>query len=95
MESLATKLGVLMPKNERHKMSECNSLLGWLFGHKFRPRYDVKESLKSLRDLIGDGGAKISGNAFPMDWERLAEKLKMEEKTYKCDVCERCGEIRR
>jgi hypothetical protein len=53
----------------------------------------VKESLKSLRDIIGDGG--ISGESFPIDFESLAEKLKVQDKTYKCDVCERCGEIRK
>lgn len=64
-------------------MERCIGLLGRIFGHKFRARFN--------RAALGD----ITKNLFAMmPWQRTVEALNAHaEQTYQCDVCERCGAV--
>lgn len=66
-------------------MEKCTS---WL-GHKFEPRYDTKTDVKDFREWIGSGS--IREFSFPIDFSDLAEKLKVIDKQYVCDICIKCG----
>lgn len=58
----------------------CLGFLGWLFGHKFQPRYSVEES-KQLGGIY-DAPLWISAPELPEDAYK---------RTYHGDVCVRCG----
>lgn len=37
----------------------------------------------------------MSGLAFPIDFLELAHRLKEATEQYECDICTRCGDIKR
>jgi len=60
----------------------CKGIPGWLFGHKYEPRYDQQKG--PIPNTID----RISG-ACP----EAIEALMPVKKTYVHDVCARCGDI--
>ena len=56
----------------------CSGLLGWLLGHKFRPRYNYSPPVGVTPDLTN-----VKEVTF------FVEKLVT--RTYCWDICERCG----
>lgn len=61
----------------------CQGILGRIFGHKYRPRYDVKERERPRSYPI----VSYTGPAGS-----LRDILVLEDSTYICDVCLRCGD---
>lgn len=60
----------------------CEGVFGFLFGHKYRARYN--EGKPTISRVPGGLG----------DFESAAELVEASKaKTYTCDVCERCGKI--
>ena len=61
-------------------MSECSGVMGRLFGHNFKARYDETSEipLEIFRRLESAEGGVTS--------------LRRKVKTYRGDVCTRCGE---
>lgn len=65
-------------------MTTCPSLIGRLFGHKFKHIFNVCEKLPST--------VNITRNLFSQDdCEQLIESMKSRERTYQYSLCSRCG----
>lgn len=61
----------------------CRGLLGWLFGHKFTPRYDTHHSQHGANRIFQNGMfSNYNGPPIPPDKHSA---------TYRGDVCVRCG----
>lgn len=58
----------------------CAGLVGRIFGHRMRPRYNETREMPSIK---ADGG-------FRADVSALREMM-TKSRTYHGDVCERCG----
>lgn len=70
------------------------SLLHKLLGHKFKPRYSVTHNAESIQ-------AYTAGFAISSQKQRWSEGSiiycpeSVADRIYECDVCVRCGEIRK
>ena len=72
-----------------HAMT-CQGILGRLFGHKYRPRYDVKER----ENQKSPTGADLFWSSS-VDVEFNLKLFVLTDTTYVCDVCVRCGDQRK
>lgn len=67
---------------------DCKGIFGFLFGHKFRPRYHEEQQASSTPlpdDLMMELGAD--------DASMLIEAMRSYKQTYVGDVCVRCGKV--
>lgn len=69
----------------------CQGILGRLFGHKYRPRYDVKERERGVTFKLPE----FTGPAIILSELIEATCKPLTDSTYVRDVCVRCGEQRK
>lgn len=80
--------------SESAKQARCCGLMGAIFGYKFRPRYSTKEDGSPPPDEIALAAikeAEATNNFVSSALEALGGAYRMTQRTYHCDVCERCG----
>ena len=61
---------------------KCTGVFGWLFGHKYRARFTTTQRsiLENPREMEGYGICEV------------LEAAKLNDRRYKREVCERCGD---
>lgn len=71
------------------KKTKCVGIMGYIFGHKFKPRHNTKE------ETVPPDMEKFKSSASSKTVIALFESLTERKKTvtYKGDICVRCGEI--
>jgi hypothetical protein len=87
-EGMKVFKGPVFPPNTKNtKMQDdaCRGILGWLFGHKYRPRYTEESSLapEFYRARINSPHGESASD--------ILEAAKSRKKGYIHDVCTRCG----
>lgn len=77
-------------------MEKCHGLAGFIFGHKFQPRYSTEgegnekiafELLKELQNLT------YSSDKVPLLRKYMDERKNFIKREYLNDVCVRCGKL--
>lgn len=63
-----------------------------LFGHKFRPRFDITPPSPEILQEYNAGLRETNRQSF--DVVQRYEPQTLATTTYVCDICVRCGEVK-
>lgn len=75
-------------------MQKCSGLFGWMFGHKFRARFNEEESEGKWPFKEGTLESQITVASGPsVNSASIINSTKSKSSKYVLEVCERCGEI--
>jgi len=72
----------------------CHGILGLIFGHKFKDRYDTKESGPApSSELVGQivNMTLTTGDEKESLIRAVNDGCSQQEEVYVCDICVRCG----
>lgn len=73
-------------------MDDCKGILGDIFGHNFKPIFNIKTEHKGTPELI-EAVNKLTTNCMVGSIEDVLGELSTQTETYIQHVCTRCGAV--